>query len=311
MKVFVTGASGLLGQAVVKLLLSEGHSVLALTRADAHAKQLRELGAETLKGDLTHRARLADHLRPCEAVVHLAGSRVGDTDAAHCRRLDSDGTQILLESIPRDGIKRVVFASSVAVMGDQMGEWVTEALPPEPKTPHGESKMRAERILLDAHKLWRLPVMVLRFGHIYGGNPRPAGLFGTIIEDLQDGKLALPRSVLEAECGLISLSDAANACHAALSNGRPGQVFFIADDKPCTWQEVFDLLAKAHGVPPVKVARGLLGRRRTGQIPIDALSLSVRPRNAKAKSDLGLRLSHRSLAEGLGSVLGAKAGSPS
>jgi len=53
MRIFVTGASGYIGSAVVRDMLAAGHKVIGLVRSDESAAQVRELGAEPLRGDLT------------------------------------------------------------------------------------------------------------------------------------------------------------------------------------------------------------------------------------------------------------------
>ncbi len=72
MRVFVTGAAGFIGSALVPELLSAGHTVLGLARNDANAQKLIELGAEVHRGDLTDLASLRSGAEKADAVVHLA-----------------------------------------------------------------------------------------------------------------------------------------------------------------------------------------------------------------------------------------------
>ncbi len=306
MKVFLTGASGHLGQVLVRHLLAEDHQVVALNRSPAAAKRLRSQGAEVVAGDLLHPTRLTNHLRDCQAVIHLAGSSLDEADVEHCRRIDTEATTRLLESIARERIERVVYASSVAVMGDQDGQWVTEALPPAPGTPHGQTKLETERILLEAQRLWSLPAVVLRFAHIYG----PGGHFGRLTQELRERQLTLTPKVLEAQWGLVSVEDAARACLHALTHGRPGQTVFVADDHPQALGDVLATLSRTLGLPPVRVAKRMLERWRLDKARLSELGESLRPRNAKLKSEIRFRLNHRSLADGLEAVMkpGVEAG---
>jgi nucleoside-diphosphate-sugar epimerase len=297
-KVFVTGSTGFIGQAVVRHLLEGGHEVLALTHSAAHARRLKARGVEVVVGDLTIHVRPTESLRGCRAVIHLAGSAPDEADAALCQRLDVEGTRMLLESIARETIDRFVYASSAAVMGDQQGEWITEAVPPAPRTPHGQSKLLAEKLLLEAHALWRLPVVLLRFAHVYG----PGGFFGRLVERLQSGDLSLPRKLQGVQWGLLSVEDAARACVLALNRGRAGEAYLIADDKPHSLGAVLALASEKLGLPPHRVANSLLGRWRSKNLALP-LGDSARPRNEKMKRELGVRLLHPSIDDGLTAVM--------
>lgn len=72
MRVFVTGASGFIGQAVVRELVTNGHAVLGLARTDEKAAQLAKLGAEVQHGDLEDHASLTKGVMACDATIHLA-----------------------------------------------------------------------------------------------------------------------------------------------------------------------------------------------------------------------------------------------
>ncbi len=78
MQVFVTGATGVLGKAVVKRLIAEGHAVHALSRSEANREKLHSLGAQPMQADLFDGESLKQVLAGCEAVLHLA-TRIAPT----------------------------------------------------------------------------------------------------------------------------------------------------------------------------------------------------------------------------------------
>src|SRR5215467_12969969 len=72
MNIFVTGATGVLGKAVVKSLVADGHDVSALSRSEANRQVLQGFGAEPIQADLFEAESLEHALAGCEAVLHLA-----------------------------------------------------------------------------------------------------------------------------------------------------------------------------------------------------------------------------------------------
>ena len=80
MKVFITGASGLIGLTVVEELLSHGHQVLALARSDAAADALTKAGAEPHRGHLTDIESLRSGAKASDGVIHLAYTEDMDND---------------------------------------------------------------------------------------------------------------------------------------------------------------------------------------------------------------------------------------
>src|ERR1700759_3745717 len=72
MRVFVTGANGFIGSAVVKELLDNGHQVLGLSHSDAGAQSLKEAGADVLRGDISNADNLREGATKADAVIHTA-----------------------------------------------------------------------------------------------------------------------------------------------------------------------------------------------------------------------------------------------
>lgn len=85
MRVFITGASGLIGQAVTEELLNSGHTVLGLARSDKAAKDLTTLGVDVQRGDLTDLNALREGAAACDGVIHLAFVRDHVNHAQSCR----------------------------------------------------------------------------------------------------------------------------------------------------------------------------------------------------------------------------------
>jgi nucleoside-diphosphate-sugar epimerase len=105
MQVFVTGATGVLGRSVVRLLNERGHQVRGLSRSPKNAALLRELGAEAIDGDLFAPVTLRRAMDGCEAVLHLA------TKIPSSRKLKSKSAWLENDSIRREGTRNLVDAA--------------------------------------------------------------------------------------------------------------------------------------------------------------------------------------------------------
>jgi nucleoside-diphosphate-sugar epimerase len=98
MRVFVTGASGWIGSAVMPELLASGHQVLGLARSAASAKSVSVYGAEVLRGDLDDLSVLREGAAACDGVIHLAFkhdfSHMADAIESDRRALEALGTEL-------------------------------------------------------------------------------------------------------------------------------------------------------------------------------------------------------------------------
>jgi len=119
-KTLVTGAAGFIGSNVVRSLLEDGHDVRALHLPHDNVRNLRGLDVERLAGDVTDRDQMRAAVRGCEVVFHLAAVYAlwtKDPDIMH--RVNVGGTRNVLDAARAEGVRRVVFASSIARFGGQ------------------------------------------------------------------------------------------------------------------------------------------------------------------------------------------------
>src|SRR5271156_5469179 len=118
MRTFITGATGFLGSHVARVLAEQGADLRLLVRPTSSLKNLEGLQAETATGDLRDPASLEKALSGCEVVFHVAADyRLWVRDPAEMYRSNVEGTRSLLEAVRKQGVRRVVYTSSVATMG--------------------------------------------------------------------------------------------------------------------------------------------------------------------------------------------------
>ncbi|MGH3484730.1 MAG: NAD-dependent epimerase/dehydratase family protein [Nocardioidaceae bacterium] len=135
MKVFVTGATGVLGRSVVRSLLVAGHDVIGLARDAEKAAQLDAMDVMPVRGTLFDRVRLAEAFEGCDAVCNMAtrmpvgwsGLRPGAWRAHD--QLRSEGSRIVARAARTAGVGRLIQESVSYLYADAGDEWITETSP--------------------------------------------------------------------------------------------------------------------------------------------------------------------------------------
>ena len=257
MKIFLAGATGAVGQALVPLLTSHGHTVVGTTRSASKVARLRELGAEPVVVDGLDRdgvrAAVAE-ARP-DAIVHQMTALAGDLDLrkfersfAATNRLRTEGTDILVEAAREAGVERIVAQSFGSWPYARVGGPVkTEDDPLDPEPP------KQVRTTLEAIKHLEAAVtgvggIALRYGGFYGpgtgfapGSPQWQMVEQRKFPIVGDGG---------GIWSFIHIDDVATGTLAALELGAPGRIYNIADDDPAPVREWLPFVASAIGAPP-------------------------------------------------------------
>lgn len=313
MRVFVAGATGVIGGRLIPQLVSAGHHVVGSTRSSAKAEELRSLGVEAvvvdgLDGEAVTRA-VADAAP--EAVVHqmtaLAGKanlRRFDRWFAATNRLRTVGTDILLAAARQAGVARFVAQSYTGWNNPRTGGPVKtegDGLDQHPLAEQEQSlaAMRyLERAVLDAP----LEGIVLRYGNFYG-----PGASDALVELIR--KRRLP--VIGTGAGVwswIHLDDAATATALALERGSG--VYNITDDEPAPVAEWLPYWAEALGAkPPIRVPTWL-GRLAAGRVTVQWMTEARGSSNEKAKRELDWQPRWRSWRDGFRDALTQEASMP-
>jgi 2-alkyl-3-oxoalkanoate reductase len=293
MKIFLAGATGAVGQALVPLLTSHGHTVTGTTRSASKVARLRELGAEPVVVDGLDRngVRAAVAAARPDAVVHEMTALSGDLDLrrfertfAATNRLRTEGTDILVAAAREAGVERIVAQS--------YGSWPYERVGGPVKTeddPLDQEPPKQVRTTLAAIKHLETAVtgaggIALRYGGFYG----PGTGFAP---GASQWEMVMRRKfpVVGDGGGVWSfahIEDVATGTLAALERGEPGRIYNITDDDPAPVREWLPFIAEAIGAPPPRhIPRwvgSLLGRHMV------VMMCEVRgASNERAKRELG------------------------
>ena len=171
MRFLVTGGAGFLGAALANRLAAGGHTVRVLD--DLTTGDPARLNPAVLftRGDVTDVPKLWTLLQDIDCVYHLA-ARVSVPESILYPRdynaVNVGGTVAVMEAMRDAGIKRVVFASSGAIYGEQQQQPVHEDLPPQPDSPYAVSKLAAEHYVGTIGALWKIETVRLRIFNAYG-----------------------------------------------------------------------------------------------------------------------------------------------
>lgn len=201
--VLITGGAGFIGSHLVDVLLARGHSVRVLDNLSTGKRAnlpLNNPHLELIEGDVADAELVARAMSGCKAVAHLAAvasvqASVDDPVATHQSNLI--GTLNVCEAMRAQGVKRVIFASSAAVYGQNgEGTAIDEDTPKSPLTPYAADKLASEHYLDFYRRQHGLEPAVFRFFNIFGPRQDPSSPYSGVISIFTERALAgLPITV--------------------------------------------------------------------------------------------------------------------
>lgn len=256
----VTGGTGFLGSHLVRVLLQRGVGVRVLLRPGTPPAAV-PAGLETHVGDIRDGTALVEAFAGASTVFHLAGLTAPYGPRHRYLEINVDGTAAVLEACLAAGVERLVYVSSMVVLGiecDRRG--LTEDAPYATRfvSAYEESKVKAEQLVLERARAAGLPAVILRPG--MGWGPRDRVMLPALIRALESPFFFMVGNGRNT----LDLSYARNIAHALwLAATRPeaaGRVYNVADGFSITCREYLGALAKTLGlpVPRRRLPRGLV-----------------------------------------------------
>jgi UDP-glucose 4-epimerase len=171
MNFLVTGGAGFLGGALANRLVTDGHQVRVIDDLSAGDPSHLDPAVFFTRGDVADIPKLWTLLHGVDCVYHLA-ARVSVAESVLYPRdynhVNVGGTVSVMEAMRDAGVKRVVFASSGALYGEQAHQPVAEDQRPNPDSPYGVSKLAAEYYVRTIGVLWGIETVALRIFNAYG-----------------------------------------------------------------------------------------------------------------------------------------------
>ncbi len=274
MKAFVTGATGFLGSHVARLLSDQGAELRLLVRPTSNMKNLEGLKAETATGDLRDAASLERAISGCDAVFHVAADyRLWVRDPNEMYRSNVEGTRAILEAARKNGVRRVVYTSSVATMG-----FNGDGTPADEDSPvsladmighYKRSKFMGEQVALAAGRSGQYVVVVNPTTPVGEGDVKPTPT-GRIVLDFLKRKFP---AYVDTGLNLVDATECARGHVSALQRGTSGERYILGGEN-MTLKQILDALAKITGLssPKVKLpyffalAAGVVDETITGRL---------------------------------------------
>lgn len=186
--VLITGGAGFIGSHLVDALLAKGHSVRILDDLSTGKRSnlpLDNSRLELIEGDVADAALVARAMLGCQAVAHLAAVasvQASVDDPVRTHQSNFIGTLNVCEAMRQAGVKRVLFASSAAVYGNNgEGASIDEDTPKAPLTPYASDKLASEYYLDFYRRQHGLEPVVFRFFNIFGPRQDPSSPYSGVI----------------------------------------------------------------------------------------------------------------------------------
>lgn len=308
MKAFVTGATGFLGSHVARVLADQGADLRLLVRSTSNLKNLAGLEAETATGDLREPRSLEKAISGCDTVFHVAADyRLWVRDPNEMYRSNVGGTRTMLEAARKNGVRSVVYTSSVATIGFR-----TDGQPADEDSPvsladmighYKRSKFMAEQLAMEAGRSGMQVITVNPTTPVGEQDVKPTPT-GRIVVDFLRRKFP---AYVETGLNLVDVRECARGHVAALEKGRTGERYILGGED-LTLKQILDKLGQLTGLPSPKIklpyffafAAGVVDEAVTGLLlrrepraTVDTVRMGKKKMfasSAKAERELGWKI---------------------
>ncbi len=227
--IFLTGATGFIGERLARRLIANGSQLRCLVRSEARGQSLRKLGAELVVGDVTDQGVLEAGMRGCALAYHLAAIYdIGVIDRNAMEHTNVDGTRAFLGALQTSSVTKGIYVSTTAALGPAArgeSDRVAEYGGPFPSHYH-RTKATAHRLAREAQKRG-VPLIIVCPAFVYGpGDNGPGGRFvRDLLRKRVPGLLTDP-----AWFSYVHVDDVVEGLILAGERGRVGATYVLSGE---------------------------------------------------------------------------------
>jgi nucleoside-diphosphate-sugar epimerase len=246
--IFLTGATGYIGNQLVKNLLDQGDKVHALVRSQKKAKKMvRHPNLKYFSGDLSDIDTIENAMKGCTEVYHLAAiAKVWHQDPFIFDRVNLGGTRRLLKAARRMQVHKVVFTSTAGVFGPSIdGSVINEDSKQNhlPVTQYDKTKSKAEQLVQSFVKKG-MHVVTVNPTRVYGPGLNTKGNSVTLmIQKYLEGKFRMIPGAGKQVANYAFINDVVKGHVLAMKFGKPGERYILGGEN-LSYRELFTLVQK-------------------------------------------------------------------
>ena len=261
MTILVTGATGFIGSAVTRQLLERGEEVAVLARSHGDRRNVDGLNVEIREGDLRDKTSLERACSGCDTLFHLAADyRLWVRDPGVLYANNVEGTRKLMEAALEAGVKRIVYTSSVATLGNH-----PDGTPADETTPvtlddmighYKRSKFLAERSVDELIRQHDLPAIIVNPSTPVGPRDIKPTPTGRVVRDAAAGKIP---AYVDTGLNIAHVDDVASGHLLALHHGEIGRRYILGGEN-LSLREMLTVIADicSRAPPRIRLPRRLI-----------------------------------------------------
>lgn len=304
MKVFIAGASGVLGRRLVRQFVARGHSVIGQVRSPKAESAVREAGGEPRHADLFDAESLARAAEGSDTVVHAATAipvkqKTTPSDWAMNDHIRRKGTRCLTEAAAKIGAKTYL-QQSIAWVARPRDESPFDEDSPTVPEPAIQSAIDAEAIAREVGLAEGFTASILRGGFFYDSESAHTRMLANALRKRQMPIIGSGNAVW----AMIHTDDAASAYVAAAENPRSG-VWHIVDNELVQVRTFLKEFAARLGAPEPRRVPVWLARWLAGEQAVEYFTRSTRTTNARFRHDFNWTPRYPTYREGLAPIVSA------